>query len=117
MYYQDILLYNASHDLFYLTAPANVPPGTPTDGECDEDDFRHFEVECPVFTETVIIEQLDIAGVCALYVSVDVVNPTPVDPTDVTYRNENTSVGRRTLFVKVDAKKVNHFIHSISMNV
>jgi len=94
------------YGLFCITAPANVPPGTPTDGECDEDDFRYFQVECPAFTETVIIEQLDIVGTCSLYVSVDIVNPSPVDPTHITFRNETFTVSRRTLFVTVNAKKV-----------
>lgn len=95
---------------YHLTAPANVPPGDPTDGECDEDDFRYFEVQCPAFTETVIIEQLDIIGICALYASVTIVNPSPVDPSQYTFRNETITVRRRTLFVKIDAKKVNYSV-------
>ena len=86
-----------------------MPPGKPTDGECDEDDFRYFEVTCPAFTETVIIEQLDIVGICALYVSVEIVNPSPVDPTEITFRNETVTVRRRTLFVTINAKKVCNF--------
>ena len=86
-----------------------MPPGTPTDGECDEDDFRYFVVTCPAFTETVIIEQLDMLGICALYASVEIVNPSPVDPTEVTFRNETITVSRRTLFVTINAKKVSNF--------
>ena len=56
-----------------------------------------------------IVEQLDIIGICALYVSVTIVNPSPVDPTEFTFRNETIEVRRRTLFVKINAKKVNHF--------
>jgi len=96
------------HTVFLITAPANVPPGKPTDGECDEDDFRYFQVKCPAFTETVIIEQLDIIGTSALYASIDIVNPSPVDPTQVTFRNETITVSRRTLFVTINAKKVIH---------
>ena len=98
--------------LLYLVAPANVPPGKPTEGECDEDDFRYFEVTCPVFTETVIIEQLDIVGTCALYVSVEIVNPGPVDPTEFTFRNETITVRRRTLFVTVNVNKVDNLPHN-----
>lgn len=58
----------------------------------------------------VIIEQLDLVGICALYASVTIVNPSPVDPTTVTYRNETFTVSRRTLIVKIDFKKVSSSI-------
>ena len=61
-----------------------------------------------------IIEQLDIVGICALYVSVTIVNPSPVDPTEYTFRNETRIVRRKTLFVKIDAKKVN-YLYAINM--
>ena len=57
-----------------------------------------------------IVEQLDIVGTCALYVSVTIVNPSPVDPTEYTFRNETINVTRRTLFVKINAKKVKYFV-------
>ena len=92
-------------DVFFHLAPARIPPGVTPETECGEDDFRYFQVECAAFTDTVIVEQIDIVGHCAVYVSIEVVNPGPINPLTVTYRNEAVNVNRRRVTVRVQSRK------------
>ena len=58
-----------------LLAPAMVTPGENTTTEVEEDKFRYFQSACPAFSQTVMIEQIDIIGKCSLYASASVQNP------------------------------------------
>ena len=89
-----------------MIAPANIPPGNDTDTDVDEDDFRYFQIQCPAFSDIVIVEQVDIVGHCAVYASTTVVNPGPTDPADVTEREENPSVNRRRVIITVGTNRV-----------
>ena len=65
-------------DLFVcllVTAPAIVEPGDNTTTEVEEDGFRFFQSECAAFSQTVMIEQIDLVGSCSLYASTQVQNP------------------------------------------
>ena len=88
------------------SAPAVIPPGETPETEVEEDDFKYFQVECGRFTDFVIIEQIDIVGHCAVYVSITVVNPGPINPTAVTYRNESANVNQRRIIVRVQSRRV-----------
>ena len=87
-----------SYYFYYIAAPAILPPGSETDTECEEDDFRYFQIDCPVFSDTVIVEQIDIVGHCAIYVSTTIVNPGPLN---FTFRNETLNVNRRRITVRI----------------
>ena len=91
---------------YYTTAPANLPPGNETETECEEDDFRYFQIECPAFSDTVIIEVIDIVGHCAIYVSTTIVNPGPLNPIAETVRNENANVNRRRVIIRIGTSRV-----------
>ena len=91
-----------------ITAPAIVPPGNETETECEEDDFRYFQIECPAFSDTVIIEVIDIVGHCAVYVSTMIVNPGPLNPVAETVRNENANVNRRRVIIRISTSRVRH---------
>ena len=41
-------------------APAVVEPGEDTRTEIEEDEFRFFESRCAAFSDTVMIEQIDL---------------------------------------------------------
>jgi hypothetical protein len=41
-------------------APAVVDPGEETRNEIEEDEFRFFESRCEAFSDTVMIEQIDL---------------------------------------------------------
>ena len=58
-----------------LAAPAIVTPGENTTTEVEEDGFRFFQSECPAFSMTIMIEQIDLVGTCSLYASTSVQNP------------------------------------------
>jgi len=87
-------------------APAIIPPGEAPETEVEEDDFKYFQVECGSFSDTIIIEQIDIVGRCAVYVSITEVNPGPINPTEVTLRDENPNVNRRRVIVRVESRNV-----------
>ena len=73
----------------------------------EEDDFKYFQVQCGTFTTKIIIEQYDIIGHCAVYVSITIVNPGPLSPTTEVSRNENMTVSRRRLVITVGYEGVN----------
>ncbi len=58
-----------------LAAPAIVTPGENTTTEVEEDGFRFFQSECPAFSMTIMIEQIDLVGTCSLYASTSIQNP------------------------------------------
>ena len=87
-------------------APATVPPGTDTDTDVDEDDFKYFQIQCPAFSDVVIVEQIDIVGRCAVYTSTTVVNPGPTNPVAVTIRDENPNVNRRRITIRISITRV-----------
>jgi len=64
--------------------------------------------ECSLFTESVIVELTETAGQSAVYVSTEIVNPSPVNSPAVTYRNEEpASVGTtKTLIVPTNQREV-----------
>ena len=98
-------MYNAIV-LWYLPlilAPAILPPGEETETECEEDDFRYFQINCPVFSTTIIVEQIDVVGHCAIYVSITRVNPGPLDSPTETIRDETLNVNRRRLTINIPA--------------
>jgi len=92
--------------MYYSIAPATLPPGNETDTECEEDDFRYFQIECPAFSDTVIVEQIDIVGHCAIYVSTTIANPGPLNSVTVTVRNENPNVNRRRVIIRIGRARV-----------
>lgn len=59
----------------YSVAPAIVTPGDNTITEVEEDAFRFFQSECPAFSMTIMIEQIDLVGTCSLYASTIIQNP------------------------------------------
>jgi len=90
-------------------APANVPPGNDTGTDVDEDDFKYFQIQCPAFSDTVIVEVIDIVGHCAVYASTTVVNPGPTNPAGVTEREENPSIYRRRVIITVGTSRVSFY--------
>ena len=76
-------------------APAIVEPGDNTTSDIDEDEFRFFQSQCAAFSDTIMIEQIDLVGRCSLYASSSVQNPGPLDPHDVVVRNETHSGSSR----------------------
>jgi hypothetical protein len=78
-------------------APAVVDPGEETRNEIEEDEFRFFESRCEAFSDTVMIEQIDLVGQCSLYASWSVQNPGPLDPLQTVIRNEDGTRSRRSL--------------------
>jgi len=93
--------------IFKPAAPANIPPGETPETEVEEDDFKYFQVQCGEFTNTIIIEQVDIIGHCAIYASVTIINPGPVSPTTEVFRNETVNVIIRRLIISVGTRRVN----------
>lgn len=49
-----------SLSLSFSLAPAVVDPGEETRNEIEEDEFRFFESRCAAFSDTVMIEQIDL---------------------------------------------------------
>ena len=94
--------------IIYLIAPANIPPGNDTDTDVDEDDFKYFQIQCPAFSDVVIVEQVDIVGHCAVYASTTVVNPGPTNPVAVTVRDENPSANRRRVIIRISITRVSY---------
>ena len=83
-----------------------MPPGNETDTDVEEDDFRYFQIECPAFSNTVIVEQIDIIGHCAVYVSTTIVNPGPLNSMSETIRNENANTSRRVVIITITTSRV-----------
>ena len=96
----------------YAIAPANLPPGNEAENECEEDDFRYFQIECPAFSGTVIVEQIDIVGHCAIYVSTTIVNPGPLDSANETHRDESIDVSRRRVIITISITRVRKIINT-----
>ena len=96
------------HALHLSSAPANIPPGETPENEVEEDDFKYFQVQCGTFSRTIIIEQIDIIGYCAVYVSITIINPGPLNPTTEVFRNETINVSRRKLIITVGTGQVNY---------
>ena len=65
-------------------------------------------MDCPVFTDNVVIELTVVSGLSAIYASTEIVNPSPVNYAGVTYRDETeVPVGSvKTLVVPVNGKEV-----------
>ena len=65
-------------------------------------------MECSLLTENVVVELTEIAGQSAVYVSTEIVNPSPVNSPAVTYRNEEpATIGTtKRLIVPTNQKKV-----------
>ena len=99
---------------YYFTAPATISSCVETETEASQDDFRYFLVECSLFTENIIVELTETAGQSAIYVSTEIINPSPVNSPLVTYRSEEpASVGTaKRLIVPTNEKEVkNHLAH------
>ena len=56
------------------------------------DDFKYFKAECTAFGSNVTIEQHDLVGHVFVYASIEVQNPSPLDPPSMVYRNETNAV-------------------------
>ena len=102
------VLYIVTIILSFSAAPANIPPGETPETEVEEDDFKYFQVQCGTFSTTVIIEQYDIIGHCAVYVSLTIVNPGPLSPTTEVFRNETINVSSRRVIISVGITGVNY---------
>jgi len=53
-----------------------------------------------------MVEEIDIVGHCAIYVSTAIVNPGPLNPATVTVRNENANVNRRRVIIRIGTARV-----------
>ena len=106
------IIYYVSYYFYHIAAPAILPPGSETDTECEEDDFRYFQIECPVFSATVIVEQIDIVGHCAIYISTTIVNPGPLNSAVDTVRNETLNVNRRRVTIRITSTTTVRLIHT-----
>lgn len=73
------------------------------ENDVEEDDFKYFQVQCGTFSTKIIIEQYDIIGHCAIYVSLTIINPGPLYPITQVFRNETTGITRRTLIITVES--------------
>jgi hypothetical protein len=90
--------------LFYL-APAVVKPGENTTTEVPEDGFRFFQAECTAFSAYVMVEQVDLSGLCSLYASSIKPNPVPLDSNSTVMRNEDHNTNKRSIIL-TGVKKV-----------
>ena len=102
------VLYIVTIILSLSVAPANMYPGETLETEVEEDYFKYFQVQCGTFNTTIIIEQYDIIGHCAVYVSLTTVNPGPLSPTTEVFRNETINVNRRRVIISVGVAGVNY---------
>lgn len=69
-------------------------------------------MQCGTFSTTIIIEQYDIIGHCAVYVSLTIINPGPLSPTTEVFRNETVNVSRRRLIITAGTGRVNYIEHT-----
>jgi len=84
-----------------LTGEALITPGNETETQVGQDEFKYFQLDCPLFADNVVIELTIISGQCAIYGSTVIPNPSPVNYVGITLRNEdNVPVGSvKTLIV------------------
>jgi hypothetical protein len=85
--------------------PAVVKPGENTTTEVPEDGFRFFQAECTAFSAYVMVEQVDLSGLCSLYASSIKPNPVPLDSNSTVMRNEDHNTNKRSIIL-TGVKKV-----------